>query len=276
MDIRSQSIKVDLRHSELRDRRWSEIRLDNCITIGELKQKLYSHCGTPTCNMALYAYDPNDMIQTQVFLDNDDMQLYTYGVKDGHVIYICVLQRPCRNPNVATRSKYARLISSLANCPLKDTNSRMYEHYMQQLERCQAINSESAFQQYRMSDEEYDRRGRGLRNFIAQMRARTGGNPEEDNAKTQNKSLDELKREYPLESRCMVMPGALRGTVKFVGMVNNRKCIGIDLDEPFGKCNGSIGNIHYFSAKGDQYGAFYNYENVQIGDFPEVDPFDSA
>lgn len=47
----------------------------------------------------------------------------------------------------------------------------------------------------------------------------------------------------------------------------------MELDEPFGKHNGSIKGRSYFSCK-DKYGVIVRPNELEIGDFPELDPFD--
>lgn len=276
MEFKNKVIKVSLQHSDIRDRVWPEIRVDNCSTVASLKEKLYSHCGTPPWSMALYAYDPCNVVHSQVLLDKDSYQLHMYGISDGYVIYIKDLNQKVDGADVAVKSQFTSLREKLADCPLKDTNSRLHQHYMEQLENCEAANDESAFQRYRISDEEYEKRGAGLRNFIAQMRQKTqaAATAQGTQQEPEGKSLEELKRLYPIDARCCVMGPDIRGTVKFVGMVNNIPSIGIDLDEPLGTCDGSLGAVRYFTAKGSKYGAFYPYGQVLVGDYPELDPFD--
>ncbi|KAK1442033.1 hypothetical protein BgAZ_400630 [Babesia gibsoni] len=274
MDFKASVIKIDLKHSEISDRIWPEIRVDNCITVGALKEKLYRHCGTPPGSMILYAYDPTAISRTQILLDNDNYELHMYGLTEGYVVYIKVIPSQNESKDVGVKSQYAALISNLNNSSLKTTNSSLYKHYVEQLERVEATNDESSFQHYRMSDEDYEERGQGLRSFIAQMRQKAGALPVKQDGEPASKTIQELREMFPLEARCSATSADLRGTVKFVGMVKNKPLIGVDLDEPLGTCDGSIGSVRCFTAKGEKYGAFYPYEQVKVGDYPEIDPFD--
>lgn len=63
-----------------------------------------------------------------------------------------------------------------------------------------------------------------------------------------------------------------RGEVKYVGKVKDTKgyWIGIQMDEPVGKNDGSCNGERYFQCL-DKYGLFMKAKNVTVGDFPPVD-----
>lgn len=80
-------------------------------------------------------------------------------------------------------------------------------------------------------------------------------------------------------SRCRLLPesDARRGTVKYIGTVSEipglGAWIGIALDEPTGKNNGSIKGATYFECP-TNCGVFVRPERVEMGDFPALDDFD--
>jgi tubulin-folding cofactor B len=84
-----------------------------------------------------------------------------------------------------------------------------------------------------------------------------------------------VKEVYALGSRCEGQPGGRRGEVKFVGPIKGSSgtWIGVALDEPQGKNDGSKNGVTYFECRGEGYGCFLRPENVAVGDFPELDPF---
>ena len=73
--------------------------------------------------------------------------------------------------------------------------------------------------------------------------------------------------------RVELKSGGHRGEVMYVGRVPDKELgyfIGIKLDEPYGKNNGSFNNIPYFNCP-NKYGIFVRPSEVNVGDFPELD-----
>lgn len=82
-------------------------------------------------------------------------------------------------------------------------------------------------------------------------------------------------------SRCRVINIASerRGVVRYVGKIQELDdgesiWVGIEFDEPAGKNDGLIGSIRVFEAK-PNHGSFVRPKQVEVGDFPELDPFGS-
>lgn len=82
----------------------------------------------------------------------------------------------------------------------------------------------------------------------------------------------ECLRDIKVGMRCSVSPGDRRGEVCFVGMVEGLAggyWIGVKLDEPLGKNDGSINGRRYFQTD-ENCGAFARPDNVEVGDFPNI------
>ena len=64
--------------------------------------------------------------------------------------------------------------------------------------------------------------------------------------------------------------GKKRGQIKFIGTTSFAEgvMIGIQLDEPYGKNDGSVKSKRYFSCP-EKYGKFLRPSQVTVGDFPE-------
>ncbi|CAD6572928.1 MAG: hypothetical protein TREMPRED_000694 [Tremellales sp. Tagirdzhanova-0007] len=83
--------------------------------------------------------------------------------------------------------------------------------------------------------------------------------------------------QFILGARCEVVSGEgampRRGAIRYVGEATFGRggvWIGIELDEPVGKGDGSIEGRRYFSCSA-LHAVFVRYEKVKIGDFPEED-----
>ena len=72
-----------------------------------------------------------------------------------------------------------------------------------------------------------------------------------------------------------------RGVVMYVGEVEEipngaGKWVGVKLDEPVGKNDGSLNGKRYWgeNAGGPKYGVFVRPERVEVGDWPALDDLD--
>ena len=78
--------------------------------------------------------------------------------------------------------------------------------------------------------------------------------------------------------RCQITAGRRRGVVAWMGEISSLGSggywVGVRLDEPMGKHNGSFAGQTYFDAP-SQHGTFVRGQHVECGDFPERDIFDN-
>lgn len=98
---------------------------------------------------------------------------------------------------------------------------------------------------------------------------------EQQKIKASYRELDE--RGIAQGSRCRLLPESdhRRGTVRYVGDVQEIPSgigawVGIELDEPTGKNDGSIKGKRYFQCQ-PNYGVLVRPERVEVGDFPVLD-----
>lgn len=105
--------------------------------------------------------------------------------------------------------------------------------------------------------------------------------PSLEQAKLQAYETEIKNRGIEVGKRCRVGgEDAKRGQVMYVGEVEEipggaGKWIGIKLDEPVGRNDGSLKGRRYWGKEGDaKYGVFVRPERVEVGDWPALDDLD--
>ncbi|SBT87724.1 tubulin-specific chaperone, putative [Plasmodium malariae] len=285
----SDFIKVDLTHNLYRNKKWKEIKLNKFEKIENIKRKIYTHTGTPHDNMNLYAYDELNIENTQVFLNNDQLCLNDYNVRDNYTIYI------------------QEMNNSSANDIIYNIDDA------EKLEKLKHL-------KYEINEENYNKRQDTFRTFLKKLKDTKKGNITKKehtdvlntnvlntnvlntnvlntnvlntnvlntnvlntdvlntnalntNAQgTYNNTYD--KEVYKVDTRCRIKMGDRRGVLKYIGNLknNNELYVGIDLDEPLGNSDGMYKNQFLFECKGDKYGYIGHINSIEMGNFP---PFD--
>lgn len=83
-----------------------------------------------------------------------------------------------------------------------------------------------------------------------------------------------------VDSRVRLLPpnDSRRGTVKYIGPVPEipglGAWVGVALDEPTGKNNGTVNGTAYFDCPASS-GVFVRAERIEVGDFPELNELGS-
>ena len=84
------------------------------------------------------------------------------------------------------------------------------------------------------------------------------------------------ERHIKVDARCRLLPDSdhRRGAVGFIGDVTEipgvGAWVGVELDEPTGKNDGSVKGKRYFESKAN-CGVFVRPERVEVGNFPVLD-----
>lgn len=100
--------------------------------------------------------------------------------------------------------------------------------------------------------------------------------PDAEQQKVRHLEREVEERGIAVNKRCQLLPpaDARRGTVAFVGPVPHipglGPWVGIALDEPTGKNDGTVDGVRYFECK-DKCGVFVRPERVEIGEFEVLD-----
>ncbi|XP_063621930.1 tubulin-folding cofactor B [Cydia splendana] len=139
------------------------------------------------------------------------------------------------------------------------------------------VSSSDSAERFRLSEEEYEKKGDTVRSFL--QRNRLGKYNEEEMAKMKEQQQQELEEEARLAAsvlvgaRCEVRvpsQGVRRATVRYNGPLEGAKglWIGVQYDEPRGKNDGEVNGKRYFTCP-PKYGGFVKPAYITVGDFPE-------
>ncbi|KAK3898206.1 CAP Gly-rich domain-containing protein [Staphylotrichum tortipilum] len=136
-----------------------------------------------------------------------------------------------------------------------------------------------AVEKYVMPDEEYEKKTDSVLAWKkAQQLGRFDPNaPTHEQAKITAIAQEIESRGIAVGKRCRVgEDDTRRGVIKYVGDVKEipglGAWVGIELDEPVGKNDGSIGDTRYWGEEsGLKRGVFVRPERVEVGDYPVLD-----
>ncbi|KAL2350429.1 tubulin-specific chaperone-like protein B [Cryomyces antarcticus] len=136
----------------------------------------------------------------------------------------------------------------------------------------------SSVPKYEMPPDEYESRNDSV---LAWKKSQKLGRFAPDAPSIEEQKIRALQREVDERGiepgkRCHLLPGTddRRGTVRFVGAIPQipglGPWVGIALDEPSGKNDGSVKGERYFECA-PNCGVFVRPERVEVGDFPALD-----
>ena len=136
----------------------------------------------------------------------------------------------------------------------------------------------SKVEKYTISENDYNNREDTFRKFKKDMQKQYPGfmKPNGDSA-YDDFQKDEAEK-VKVEDRCQVLIGSRRGTVKYVGKVKGLGAghwLGILSDEPLGDSDGKVAGKQIFECPAKGWALFVRPNEVDVGDFPPEDDFDS-
>lgn len=142
------------------------------------------------------------------------------------------------------------------------------------------LNDTSGVEKYVMPPEEYEKKSDSV---LAWKKAEKLGRfdpnaPSLEKAKIEAFAQEIRHRGIEVGRRCRLgSDDTRRGEVKYVGEVKEipgalGAWVGVQLDEPVGKNDGSIGGTRYWGAESPlKHGVFVRPERVEVGDWPVLD-----
>uniref|UniRef100_A0A1D1XKB5 Tubulin-folding cofactor B n=1 Tax=Anthurium amnicola TaxID=1678845 RepID=A0A1D1XKB5_9ARAE len=200
----------------------ADVRFYRESTVAAAKEKLWKKCGTSADSMRLELYD--DSGAKVCDLGEDSRPLGFFSPQDGYRIHVVDL-----DPASVTSGGW-----------LEDT---------------------TLVEKYKISDEAYNKRDCNFRKFREKLASENTslGNKLPDNY------MEELCASIKIGDRCEMEPGEKRGVVKFVGKAETLASgfwVGVELDEPLGKHDGTVKGKRYFECP-PQHGVLLRPDKVK-------------
>lgn len=135
--------------------------------------------------------------------------------------------------------------------------------------------------EFKLSEEDYAKRSDSVLNWKETNKlGRFDPEYEEQKARVAKENL-KASSTMKTGDRCRIIniQGERRGVIKYVGKImlldeGENVWVGVEFDEPVGKNNGLILGTKIFECR-ENHGSFVKPKQVEVGDFPELDPFAS-
>ncbi|CAI5755555.1 unnamed protein product [Candida verbasci] len=161
-------------------------------------------------------------------------------------------------------------LKSMSRIHVEDLNPDSISHQL----------SNDNVKEYKYTEEEYKTRSNSVLNWKQSNKlGRFDPEYEEILRQTQLENEEKISK-MSIGDRCRIIniEGERRGCIKFIGRIEyldkgENYWIGIEFDEPVGKNSGYMGGKKLFDCK-PNHGSVVKPKQVEVGDFPELDPFD--
>ncbi|RLV90931.1 Cell polarity protein alp11 [Spathaspora sp. JA1] len=233
----------------------SERRISPQWTLSYLKQKLELITGIKPENQILRYY-PNQQ-------SNEYTQFENFSPQRDETEFVSSLElKPYSRIHVIDQDP-----ESAVNELAKQNDEEM------------ADDEEAAAVEFKLSEDEYAKRENSVLQWKQTNKlGRFDPNYEVLQQKEQLENKEKIST-MKIGDRCRIIniEGERRGVVKYIGKIDiidqgKSDWIGIEFDEPVGRNDGSINGVKIFEAR-NNHGSFVKPKQVEVGDFPELDPF---
>ncbi|KAL1579584.1 cap-gly domain-containing protein [Candida albicans] len=252
----------------------SERRISPQWNLKYLKQKLESITGISPQNQILHYY-PNNHSNEYKLIPPTNGSTTTDDDDDDEQILLSSLNL----------QSYSR-IHVIDSDPNSDVNKLQQQHQQHQKEEEEEEKSEieegdvAGFTEFQLSEEDYKTRQNSVLNW-KKINKLGRFDPQFQSLQEKLHHETEMKlKTMSIGSRCRLINienNERRGIIRFIGKImpldnGENDWVGIEFDEPVGKNNGSIDGVKIFECK-PNHGSFVRPRLVEVGDFPELDPF---
>jgi len=220
-----------------------EKRYDNGITVGNFKNKMVMTCGSNPQDMILQLKDAaGGVLKT---LQPDDATLADLGVTNNAYIHIVDT-----NPKGGVAEQMANFAMGIG----------------------------PKVEKYEIDEKKYNARDDTFKKFKeTQLKKFTADKQAEKEAL--EKKWDDLASQWKVGDRCETNKRGFkhRGEIMYIGGIEGTSStfVGIKLDEPFGKNDGSAKGKRLFVCE-DKYGIFLRPTTVKVGDYPPLSDFEDT
>jgi tubulin-folding cofactor B len=273
---------VDVTHSNLQQRH-VEIRLNRSDSIETLRDIIYRKTGTPHAYQHLQFYDGADNFVAELAPSQSSPYKIGYFLPTHGYVVHCI----DTNPYSISKNGALENVHLVPKFELTDEQYRARSNTLHAWKQTQkSIDPSFTYQKHAAEHAAYQhaiqcqKRGLPLPDGFEIV----GGRVQKSNVQkndTDNQRHDEpesIAQVQNIGDRCQIVIGKRRGTIAWKGEIPKLGgyWVGIRLDEPVGKNDGTFDGVRYFDCgpPGNKYGIFVRGDNVQVGNFPERDIFE--
>jgi len=301
-NLHEDTLMLDLTHSNLIQRH-IEIRFDKHTTVSTLRDKIHQQTGTPPHFQHLQLISGGQIFAQIPPNQETNRMLGYYSLSHGMTCH-CVDIDPhsnSKNGGYEDVSLVKRYVMSDEDYNKRKGTIRDWGRKKKELDPTftlarHAKEHRELMEATRLAKQgldlpkgfEFDTHGKVVRSDIDidESECNTGccnsnnKENEECNNIQEHEYSEETVQHAKVDMRCEVRPGNRRGTVAYVGVIEELGTggywAGIIFDEPVGKTDGTVAKsgTRYFDAPGPMYGGFVRGKNLEVGDFPERDIMD--
>jgi tubulin-specific chaperone B len=219
-------------------------------TVNALKCKLAFHCGTTPSAMRLELRDGKGNPLSA--LHDDNKKFGFYSPENGFILHIADT-----DPTSATANGWLEDVSKVEKYVMSDAEYRKRDNTYHKYKEGKLAQDPT----WTIQRELTERQGKNYKLPVAREKV------------TDPEFMSAEASRIQVGCRCKLSPGDKRGVVKYVGKIEGLPMgywVGVHLDEPVGKNDGSVKGQQIFECP-RMHGAFARPEKIETGDFPELD-----